>query len=120
MHGQDSDDDDEDGASDSGEPGRDGPVIDYALDRAAGQHRELGPEATSYFNALLAAKNSAQPVVICRESGAGPRCCLRCCCCRRTTRAPASSCYTILFEYATTRMYGSVQSVQRAGGSFLM
>ena len=64
MQDQDSSDDDSDG----GDLGK-GPVIDYALEKAAGQHCTLPPAATSYFNALLAAKNQGHPVVICRNAG---------------------------------------------------
>jgi hypothetical protein len=56
-----------------GEPDDDddqkGPVVDFALLKASNQHCQLDEVTTGYFNALLAAKNQAQPVIICRIAG---------------------------------------------------
>jgi hypothetical protein len=45
------------------------PVVDYDLLKAANEHCKLDPATTSYFNALLAAKSQAQPMIICRDNG---------------------------------------------------
>ena len=47
-----------------------GRVVDFALLKAANQNAVLDARATSYFNALLAAKQQGQPVIICRSAGA--------------------------------------------------
>ena len=77
-------------------------VVDFALRKAAHQQCQFDDATTAYFNALLAAKTQAQPLVICREPGARCAVLQLCCAALHLGAAPCAPLHQLCAKLPTT------------------